>query len=350
MSTSHNISDLVRPETGGTVEFGEEQLIFPVNVHESLAASGSLKKNERNGIIISFWVFGCCLLAWFLAGFLRGITPRYYVILTIGVELLLQGTVGVMLLRIILDESTAAMELSKQNNSFARYFGVYHEIRAAEGTKYPFDVMEFADGSYGVYIQLLLGYNTDNISTTTYEINKLIQRTINKAGIEHRVLFSNERFSASKSAEKMRSTIAGISDPKLFAAYREVVQGLLETANAESNVVCATYILYAKTQIQKDELTRVVELITTAVNTADSVYREVNVLEYPEIVEFYRIYYKLDIIDMGLIRVHQVQKKRAVCPIKVLKVYGESGKIYSTDNFSKLQQAILDSDGLKQAN
>ncbi len=347
-----DISELVRaePDQGHDFEADDDRLIFPVNVQESVAASGSLKRSERNGIIISFWIFGCAILAWLLASFLRGVVPRYYVWITIAVEVVLQLTVGVIILRIISDEGTMAAELSKQDNSFAKYFAIYHEVLAGEDTPYPFDMIEFSDGSYGVYIQFLLGYNTDRASTGTYEVNKAIQRAINKSGMDHRVVFCNERFGNSDAADKMRAVVSKISDPKLFKAYRDIVQGLLKTANEESNVVCTTYILYAKTQIQKEELVPLVNNIMTTVSGADTAYREVSVLSYEDIVEFYRNYYKLDLIDMGLIRVHQVQRKGVQCALRVLKVYGDSGKVYTTEDYAALQRSILEADGLRQVN
>lgn len=328
----------------------EEKLIFPINVTESLAASGSLKKGERNGIIISFWVFGCFLIAWFLAGWLRNITPRWYVWIVLGVELLLQATVGVVLLRYILDERTMMAEASSADNSFAKFFGIYHEILSEEGSQYPFDIIEFADGSYGVYIQFLLGYNTNQISEATRELNVEVSKLINRSGMSYRVIYTNEHFSNSLAADELRQSVSHIQNPKLFTAYRDIVQGLLQIANEQSNVMSVTYLINAKTQIHKDELVQLVSNIMNLTDQAETVYREINVLNYEEIVEFYRLYYKLDVLDMGLVRAHQVQRKRISCSVKILKLYGKTGRVFNTPDFGALQRTILDADGLKRAN
>lgn len=329
---------------------GQDKLVFPLNVHESLAASSGLKKSEKTGIILSFWLLASGLLAWFLGGWLRQVIPAYYGWVVLAVEVVLQLTVGTFILRWALDERTLMSEMDGSNNSFAKFFGIYHEILSEEGSTYPFDVIEFNDGSYAVYIQFLMGYNTNQASAATYDVNKTIQQLINKSGMSHRILYCNERFGNSAAADNLRKVVAGIEDPRLFKAYRDIVQGILKTAEEESNVVCPTYVIFAKTQIQKEELTSLVTNILNTVKAEDTAYREVATLSYEDIVEFYRIYYKLDVLDMGLIRVHAVKKKSISCSLKLLKVYGKSGKSYTTADMKQLQTNILREHGLEQVN
>lgn len=327
-----------------------ERLVFPINVHESISASGGLKKGEKTGIIVSFWIFASALLAWFLAGWLRVVLPGYYVWVVIAVELILQLTVGMLILRYIMDEGTLVSEMSNENNSFSKYFGIYHEIISQDGSTYPFDVMEFVDGSHAVYIQFLLGYNTNRASAATYDVNMQIQSLVNKSGMYHKILYMNENFGNSIAADRLRSTVAGVSDQRLFSVYRDIVYGVLNTANVESNVLSMVYVIYAKTRIQKDDLTQLVTNIMNIVNSDDTVYREVNTLSYDDIVELYRNYYKLDVLDMGLTRVHTVKRKNVSCSLKLLRVYGTSGKAYSTQDMKNLQSAILREHGLEQVN
>lgn len=327
-----------------------QQLVFPFNVHESLAASGGLKKGEKTSIVISFWIFGCVVLAWVLGGWLRQIAPSYYFWIIIGIEIVLQLTVGTFLLRWVLDERTLFSEMENSNNTFAKYFGIYHELISEQGAPYPFDVMEFTDGSHGVYIQLLLGYCTNQVSVATYEVNKAIQTMINKSGMSYEILYANERFGNSSAAEELRKTVKGVSDPRLFKVYRDVVQGILNIADEESNTLSTTYVINAKTRIQKEELVQLVTNILNLIAAEETVYREAVTLSYDDIVELYRTYYKLDVLDMGLIRVHAVQRKNISCALKLLKVYGKSGRVYSTQDMQKLKSDILKTHGLEQVN
>lgn len=327
-----------------------ERLVFPVNVHESISASSGLKRSEKTGIIISFWVFASALLAWFLAGWLRTVVPAYYIWVVLAVELTLQATVGTLILRFAMDEGTLISEMANDNNNFSKYFGIYHEIISEDNSAYPFDVIEFVDGSYAVYIQFLLGYNTNHASAATYDVNMQIQALVNKSGMFHRILYMNEDFGNSSAADRLRKTVAGIKDPRLFSVYRDIIQGVLNTASEESNVLSMTYVIYAKTLIQKDELKQLVINILNTVRSDDTVYREVNTLSYDDIVELYRNYYKLDVLDMGLIRVHAAKRKNMSCAVKLLRVYGKNGKAYSTADMKNLQDNLLREHGLEQVN
>lgn len=326
------------------------RLVFPLNVHESLKSSGGLQKGEKTGIIISFWLFGCGVLGWFLLNWLQMLVPRYYIFITILIELVLQLTVGVYLLRFLLDERSMFQEVEKKNLSFAQYFKIYKEIIAGDGTPLPFDVLEYNDGSWGVFLQCRLGFNTNARSDNTYHANRELVEILNKAGLPRKSFYHNEAFKSSQAAKDLQDILRGISDPQLFEAYREVVQNYLSLAEDESNVMCVTHLIYAQTRIQKEELLAVMNSVLNALTRNETVYREVTILKYDDIVEFLRSAYNLSVIDMGLIRANQALKKSAFSSssVHVLKVYGASGKTYTNKEFKQLRDEILKQGGLER--
>lgn len=334
---------------------GDEQevpsLTFPINVHDSLQASAGLRKGEKVGIIVSFWIFGCALLAWFLAGWLRTVIPQYYIWIVILAELVLQLTVGIYILRFALDERSTFAELSESDLSFANYFKIYKEIKVEDGSRYPFDLLEFDDGSYGVFLQCRFGHNTQRRSDATYIANKSIVDLLNKSAMPYKIFYHNESFNTSQAAQDLRNTLKGIKDPTLFSTYRDLLQNYLRIADEESNVPCTTFVIFAPTRIAKDELISVMNKIFVALEKDETTYRETTVMKYDQIVEFLRTYYRLEVLDMGIIRAHIATKKNKYnCPVKVLKLYGKSGKIYTSDEFKRLQHEIISDGGLEKAN
>lgn len=324
-----------------------DSLIFPINVHESLQASAGLKKNEKIGIIISIWVFVCLFFGWVMLGWLRQFTT-YYIWITVSVELLLQGTVGMYILRFIMDERSLFAEMNNSDLSFANYFRLYKEIRK-ENSTYPFDLLEFDDGTYGVYIQLRLGHNTQRRSNNTYYLNKELESLLLKSNLACKMIMHTESFKESEAAEDLRSTLKDIEDPKLFSTYRDIIQNYLDIAEEQSNVMCVTLIVYAQTRISKDSLAEDINRILNIFKRNENVYREVSILTYEQIVEFLRMYYKLEVLDMGLIRSHIAERKKSFnCPVKVVKIYGKSGKIYVNDEFNKIRDEIISEGGIKQ--
>lgn len=328
-----------------------ESLVFPVNVHESLQASGGLKKGEKVGILVSFWIAGCGILAWVLAGWLRTVIPSWYGWATLLVEVLLQLTVGVYILRFALDERALFVEMNKADLSFANYFKIYREITAKDGSRFPFDMLEFDDGSYGIFIECRLGHNTQVRSTNTYYVNHQVINMINKAGLKYKVYYRNEAFKSSQAAQDLRDIVGGITDPALFSVYRDIVQNYLNIAENESNVLCITYLVYAQTRVEKDEFLSVMNNVFTTYEREDTVYRQVKALRYDDIVEFLRNYYQLEVIDMGLIRAHIAEKKNKYsCPVSILKIYGTSGKAYVSPGFQKLSKDLVANQGLVPVN
>lgn len=330
-------------------ESNENTLVFPLNVYDSLQTTGSLKKDEKAGIVIAIWIVLSFLLAWFLGGWLRNIVPNYYVWIVTGVEVILQLTVGMYIVRFVLDEKSLFQELDKKDLIFSNYFKIYREIKSEEGVKYPFDILEFDDGSYGVFLQCRLGHNTQKRSNATYYANKDIQSILNKSGLSRKTYYHNESFKNSKAAKDLTDTLKNIKDPDLFVTYRDIVQNYLRIAEDESNVMAVTHLIYASSRIQKDELLPAINNILNVFDRDETVFREVSILNYSEIVEFLRYYYRLEILDMGIIRTAIAQKKSKFnATVTVVKLYGKNGKNYANENFKKLNAEVLNDFGLKR--
>lgn len=332
-------------------EAEQETLVFPINVAESIKAASGLKTNEKLGLIASFWLFGCGVVMWFLYNWLHTITAQYAFLFTLLVFVLLQLTVGMYLLRFALDENSLLMELDSADLSFTHYFKIYKDIKATDGSRYPFDVIEFDDGSYGVFIECRLGHNTQLRSDATYYANKNVIETLNKYGLCYKIYYHNEDFKSSESAEQMLDMLKGIRDQNLFSAYRDIVQNYLDIAQNESNVFCAVYLVYARTRIEKDDLLSAMNLIFSGFEKEETMYRQISVLKYDDIVEFLRREYRLEVLDMGAIRAFIAEKKNKYnCPVKVLKIYGESGKIYANSAFKELNNDVIKENGLTSVN
>lgn len=325
-----------------------ERLVFPINVHESLRASSGLKRGEKIGIIVSFWLFGCAIIGWILAGWLMSVLPDWYIQITLLVEIVLQLTVGVYILRFALGEKSLITEVENHDTSFAEYFSIYRGIKSTDSVKFPFDILEFTNGDYGVFIECRLGHNTQLRSGNTYEANKAVFDILNKANMPRKVFYHNEQFKSSRSAQDLRDILSNIKDPALFEAYRDIVQNYLSIAEEEGNTLCVTYIIYATTRIAKDDLVSIVRKVIDALTRDDNVYREVSILHYDEIIEFLRVQYRLEVIDMGLVRTdNAIRKTKYNCPVHVLALKGRSGKVYKNEEFFNLQKEIISDYGLE---
>ena len=169
---------------------------------------------------------------------------------------------------------------------------------------------------------------------------------MNKRGYSNRVYHTTEVFSESDEARAMLRDLEKIQIPSLFKAQRDIVLKALQIAEDQSNVVCVTRLIYAKTRAQKEDFGRLIHDIVSILTANETVYRSVKILDYQKTLEFTRIYNKISILDMGLVRTVVAAAVGISCKIKLLKVYGESGKVYVTKDLSNMSNEIINEQGI----
>lgn len=324
----------------------EEKLIFPINIYETVAGTSNINKEETHGLAIAVWFLASGIGGWLMAGWLRGLFPSHYLLLTLVLELIVQGTVGLNLFRLLFDEDELMAEMSGEGKSFANFFRVYRTIKAGESLyKYNFDVVEMGDGTYAVYLKYLYGANSDAKAKATYKANLEVEKLLSKYNLSSRTYTIRETFSYSRTAEEMRKSLSQISNKELFTAYRDIVTGILDDAEVESNVPMAVKVVFARTRAQMEDLKQAIARLLDSYT--GTVYRQVNPMPFDEVVEFLRTYYQLDYIDMGQVRSSVGTQKVAVCSTKVVRLYADSGKTYTMPEFKDMKQKLLKEHGLK---
>ena len=110
-------------------------------------------------------------------------------------------------------------------------------------------------------------------------------------------------------------------------------------------------IIYAKTQIQKDDLLALINRLERHFIVEQTCFRDIKFLSNDEILEFLRSYYELEILDMSLLRAQKISADIANNDtLSVLKLYADSGKIFVTDEMKSLNQRIIDKTKIKKVN
>lgn len=324
------------------------KMIFPLNIHQSLNASAGLQSNEKIGIAIGVWVIFCAFLTWILMSFIRNIIPTHYILVTICIIVILNLTIGVYLLRFLLDERSVLKEYeAKDGDSFASYFRIYRDTQMSIDSKY--GIIEYDDGTQAAILRMRLGYNTNSKSNNTWMFNRDAFRIINDAGMPHREITVTEVFRQSDSSEFMRKQTNAISDPILKDAQKRIFKGIFDIAEKESNVPVMYVMIFATTQIMRDELYSVIKRLEKHYNAEQTCYRDIKFLNNDEILEFLRNYYKLEVMDMSLLRTKVTLNdigKSVSC--EVLRIYGTSGKNYNTDAMNDLIPSIIKNTGIRK--
>ena len=338
---------LVKASPAGGAD-GEEydRLIFPINAYQRVSSSGGLNSSDKKSMVVTAWIFVSAIILWVLMNVFRNVTT-HYIALAVVVFVLIQLVIGSVILTYVFDLDSLNKEMDKTDSTFSQYFNISKAIIADEKNGLPCDLIEFPDGTTAAYVQLLLGYNTEALSQSTYEFNKSIDRILNKSWLHYRGITMTENFRNSDAAKHMLDVVKGVSDQKLFEQYRSIVQNLLDKSALESNVPVTIYMICAKTKIQKEELLPAIKRIIELADSTPTCYREVSTMRYNQIVQLYQDYNRLGVLDMGLARA-KANKVKVSSRFPIMKIYGKNG-VYSTPEYNKLQDEFLAEFGLTEA-
>lgn len=327
-----------------------EEMIFPLNIQTTVKANASLSSNEKIVLGITFWLFLCGIIGWFILSFLIKIIPQYGFFITVLIIILLNATVGVYLLKFLLDEKSVIKEYEASDGaSFSSFFHIYRDTQLTLNNKY--GVIEYSDGTYGVVMRFRLGYNTNTFAGNTWMYMRDAVRIINNLGYSFKMITTSEKFKESDTCSFMLNHLQKIKNIELLQVQKEIIKGLLDNAEKYSNVPVINLIIYAKTQIQKDDLLALINRLERHFIVEQTCFRDIKFLSNDEILEFLRSYYELEILDMSLLRAQKISADIANNDtLSVLKLYADSGKIFVTDEMKSLNQRIIDKTKIKKVN
>lgn len=327
-----------------------ETMIFPLNVQSSVAAKSSLTEHEKITIGITGWLFVCGIIGWVLISFLLKIVPRYAFPIGISIIVFLNATVGVFLLRYLLDEKSVIKEYeASEGASFASFFHIYRDTQLTLDNKY--GVIEYSDGTYAAVMRFRLGYNTNTFAENTWMYTRDAVRIIASAGYTCKQVTMTENFKNSDTCKFMLDRLWKISNPELRKVQKEIIKGLIENAEKYSNVPEMYLLIYAHTQIQKDDLLSLIQRLERHFIVEQTCFRDIKFLNNDEIIEFLRQYYELEVLDMSLLRAQKISADLSFGDsFPILKMYAESGKIYTTEDMDTLNKRIIKKTHIKKVN
>lgn len=324
----------------------EGKIVFPYNVYEYVTTSNGLKPGDKKNIIFTGWVFVSAILFWLLLNLTRTVT-NHYVLVSLVIMLAVEALVGGLVLSYVFDLDSLGREMDQDEQSFAQYFSAAKPLKADKKVNQPFDMYEFKDGSVAVYIQMAMGYNTTQLSQAGCALAAEISRTLNKSRLHYRTLVTVEDFRNSVAAQSLMDSVKQVDDSRLFKQYRNIIQHVIDIAATESNVPVTVYAIYAKNRLQRDALIPAVNRILHMAAEEETCFRETRTLTCEEIVTLYQGYTKIKVLDMGLVRAQAVDQKAQSSRLSVLKIYGDKA-VYSTSEFTTLQETILKEHGLTE--
>lgn len=327
-----------------------DTMIFPLNVQASVSAKSALSDQEKLTIGITGWLFVCGIIGWLIISFLLQVIPEYAFLIGILILVFLNATVGVYLLRFLLDEKSVIKEYEASDGaSFASFFHIYRDTQLTLDNKY--GIIEYSDGTFATILRFRLGYNTNAFAANTWMYTRDAARIITSAGYTFKNITMTEDFKSSDTCKFMMDRLKNITSPELLRVQKEIIKGLIEEAEKYSNVPEMYMLIYAHTQIQKDELLHLITRLERHFVVEQTCFRDIKFLSNDEIIEFLRRYYELEVLDMSLLRAQKISLDMASTDrFSVLKLYAESGKIYTTEDMQTLNSRIIKNTKIRKVN
>lgn len=327
-----------------------DTMIFPLNVQASVTAKSALSEHEKLTIGITGWLFACGIIGWLLISFLLKVIPDYAFPIGIIVLVFLNATLGVYLLRYLLDEKSVIKEYEASDGaSFSSFFHIYRDTQLTLDNKY--GIIEYSDGTFAAIMRFRLGYNTNTFAENTWMYTRDAVRLIISAGYTFKMITMTEDFKSSDTCKFMMDRLKNIKNPELLRVQKEIIKGLIENAEKQSNVPELYVLIYAHTQIQKDDLLSLINRLERHFVVEQTCFRDIKFLNNDEIIEFLRRYYELEVLDMSLLRAQKLSSDMAKTDsFSVLKLYSESGKVYTTEDMQTLNSRIINNTKIRKVN
>lgn len=322
-----------------------DKLIFPLNVKDAVKYSGGLQSSDKIGIFVSFTLLICGISLWCLIAWLRPIFPNHYIQVSIGIVLVILVVLGSNIIRFFIDENSVAAEMSDEDRPASRYIKIYRLIKSGEGS-YDFDVVEF-DDCIGAFITCRLGNNTTLKSNNTYTVTKEFISFLNKEGVNRKVFYSTEDFKHSNDARNLMNSYDSDKSSRLYLAYRDIIKNYMDIAEHESNVMSVTYLLTASTSREIDDFAKTIHRAVKILQTPDTCFREVSILDHSQIHEMLRRYFLV-----GVLNIHEkgnttrVRDNSIFSSIEVMALYGKNKKYINKD--IDIRAEIINSTGIKR--
>ena len=196
-----------------------------------------------------------------------------------------------------------------------------------------------------------LGYNTNTFAENTWMYTRDAVRLIISAGYTFKMITMTEDFKSSDTCKFMMDRLKNIKNPELLRVQKEIIKGLIENAEKQSNVPELYVLIYAHTQIQKDDLLSLINRLERHFVVEQTCFRDIKFLNNDEIIEFLRRYYELEVLDMSLLRAQKLSSDMAKTDsFSVLKLYSESGKVYTTEDMQTLNSRIINNTKIRKVN
>ncbi|MEY8333117.1 hypothetical protein AALB53_08435 [Lachnospiraceae bacterium 47-T17] len=318
-------------------------MIFPTDVNKRIQNQRKVAGENRVQLVITLFVLG---------NFVGFFILRYVFVTLLGlsgsiataVQVMLLIVIGVLVFRFAIFDENAKRRESEgyDSDSFAKYMN----IRKDTGTTVDIggkkvNVFEYSNGNILSIIELKFGSNDNVKSEETRVMYQGILHAIMSHNFICRVIDMSENFKTSDEYYWHINRLNQIEDTKLRACNFDITNAIMSVSEEESNVDCIYVMMNSRGRNQKEELDGLVRELNQVFEKNISAFRSIKYLDINELLEFFRAFYKIEAIDLSMMKTIELAKEIDEDFINIVSIFsltGQSGKVYRSQKNQKISE------------
>lgn len=312
-------------------------MIFPLDVNRVVVNSKKVAGDNRVQAIIAVCTLGSIFL-FFILDYVLNTILGLGMKVTITVFVVIVVSILIVVFRfLIFDEDSKRRELEgASSDSFAKYMwlraGTTTEVSVANEKA---TVFEYTNGSFMCMLELRFGSNDDAKARATRRMNEKMLEIACSFGLETRIIDVPEDFRSSTEFQEHISLINALKDKQSARNVMIINDAIMEASYEQCNVDVVYFMIKTAGNYQKADLETALVRIFQMMRQNVTAYRSVHFLTAQELMEFYRLFYKIAAIDLSMMRtieLSQLVSGEFQNVVTVLQLQSVSGKVYRSSD------------------
>lgn len=325
-------------------------MIYPFDVHKRVQNSSRVSSEDIARFAFILFIIGSIILFFvlhFVYTTMLGL-GMFWVVVT---EIAVMSIIGSIVFRMLIFKEDEKLEeyQNQTTDTFAKYVYVRKDAETTlDVLNGKLTCFEYTNGSPFCVLQFKFGSNDNDKAPRTQAVLRGIFHICAENQLDFRTVDSVENFENSTEYANQVRRLNAIPDKKLAKHLLSVAQKALDTCKDNSMVSTLYLVIGATSNYKIGDLEAGLRQIFALILSKRSAFRSINALNFEQLMEFYRDFYGLEVMDLSMMRVIALAEDVNTNYENVVSIYrleATTGKVYTAtgnikDNFRTESRGI----------
>lgn len=310
-------------------------MIFPSDVNNYIQNQRKIAGENKIQLIITLFVIGN-LAGFFILHYVFVNLLGFSGSIATAVQVVILIVIGILVFRFAVFDENAKRHESEgyESDSFAKYMNVRKDnditLEVGGNTVHAF---EYSNGNIVCVLELKFGSNDNVKAVATRGLYQSIVHSVLSYGFICRVIDMTEDFKNSAEYSNHIARLNKIADTQLRMCNFAITNAIMSMCNEKSNTDVIYVMLQSRGRNQKEDLDGLLRELNRIFEAQISAFRSIRYLDINGLLEFFRQFYKIEAIDLSMMKTVELSKEIDDDFANVVSIYsltGNSGKIYKS--------------------